>query len=97
MQVTVAWLVLMIWVAVSGAAVIVAGVLIWKRGVNGVGWALGTVLGGLMMFGVVSAVIGLYEMTAYYLNPIFFVSLAIGAAGLCLFGMGCRQLRHRNS
>jgi len=97
MRITGATIVAGLWMAVMIASVIMAGWVMWKNGVKGLGRALLTVLGGLMMFAFVSAVIGLYEMPPYYDTFGFWVSLGIGAAGAWLFGRTCCLLRSRNT
>jgi len=87
-------LVYALWFAVMVISFVVTGLLIARKGLMiGVVWGLGTIIGGILMFGFTSAVIGLFEMTAYYTHPAFFISLGIGTLGALLLGLGCSHLR----
>ena len=93
MRITWAMVVYLIWFAVMGASLIVAGVLTVRKAFKGFLWGLAGIFGGLLTWAFVSAVIGLYEMPPYYRQPGFYFSLVIGAIGVALFGLACAQLR----
>ena len=82
-----------LWLGVLLASCVVAGRLLARHGWSGAGWGALTVLGGLLMWALVSAVIGVLEMTSYHTHAGFFISCGIGALGAVLFGLGCRRLR----
>jgi hypothetical protein len=82
-----------LWCALLVAALVVAGLLMARRGLAGAGWGAVTLLGGLLTWAFVSAVIGLQELTAYCTRPAFFISLGVGTLGVFLFGLGCCRLR----
>ena len=82
-----------LWCALLVAALVVAGLLMARRGLAGAGWGAVTLLGGFLTWAFVSAVIGLLELTAYHTRPAFSISLGIGTLGVVLFGLGCCRLR----
>lgn len=82
-----------LWLAVLAASCVVAGLLLARHGWRKAGWGAVTVLGALLMWAWVSAVIGVLELTNYPTHAGFFISCGMGALGVALFGMGCRRLR----
>ena len=75
------------------ASFVVTGILIARNGLTGAGWGVVTIVGGILTWAFVSAVIGLFELTAYQTHPAFFISLGIGTLGVLFFGLGCFRLR----
>ena len=83
------------WFGLLIASIVVAILIISKRGAAGVGWASCTILGALLSWAWPSAVIGLYEIDDYASSAGFMISLAIGVVGIAMFGIGCLDLRRR--
>lgn len=93
MRITWAMVAYLMWFAVMGASLVVAVLLTVRKALRGFLWGVAGIFGGLLTWAFVSAIIGLYEMPPYYRQPGFYVSLAIGAMGVGLFGLACARLR----
>ena len=86
------------WLALMVASVIVAGFALWRKGLPGIAWGATAILGALLSFGFVSAVVGMYEVTVWSVSsPHFLGSIAIGTLGLTCFVIGCLGTRRRSS
>ncbi len=81
------------WFGLMLGTVVVAAFLVYRKRWPGAGWGLVTILGGLLTFAFVSAVVGLYEVPSYYTQSAFYVSLGIGVVGAGLVGGGVSRLR----
>jgi hypothetical protein len=71
------------------AATLIAGV---RRGRRGLIYGGKMLLGGLLMFGLISGVIGINETTSYAQTLPFGIGLALGLTGLVLFCLGSRDV-----
>ena len=89
---------LLVWQALIVASVIVAGFALWRKGLAGIAWGATAVLGALLSYGFVSAVVGMYEDTDWSVSsPGFLGAIAIGTLGLACFVIGCLGTRRGSS
>ena len=86
--------ILLAWQALMVASVIVAGFALWRKGLPGIAWGATAILGALLSYGFVSAVVGLYETAWSVSSPGFLGAITIGILGLACFVIGGLGARH---
>lgn len=74
-------------------SIILAGCLVWRKGVSGIGWGIVAVAGGLLSFGLLSAAVGLDERAWSISSPGCLLALAVGVLGLVGSGIACLGFR----
>lgn len=83
------------WIVVILSALIIALVLVVRRGLGGVGHAAIVLLGALLMWAFLSAGIGIMDIDNYATSTSFIISIFIGIMGLCFIYLGARGLRSK--
>jgi|GEM_PF-2900212 len=91
MKLTWAGLTLVAWFGVLLLAIAGAVMVCVRQRFKGVLAGGLMVVGGLLTFGFVSGIIGLYELDGYAGTAGFWLSMLIGLAGMGLFGFGIKR------
>lgn len=92
MRITWATVALLSWFGVMLVAFISAVVACLRRRVRGLAHGGVMLFGGLLTFGFVSGIIGVYKTTGYAQTIPFWVSITAGLAGLALLLFGIKRV-----
>ena len=85
-------IILLVWIILFAFAVVAGIVMAIVRGATSLKWSFLTILGTVLLYGFMTAAVGIGEGEWTFSSPGFLVTMTIGFAGVALMFIGNRRL-----